>query len=149
MEPDAIFYPHLLSGWVIRIKLKEAADTKAERNLRPLGIPRHIDQPLPYLALAMELGTESSHQGTLSKLKSTPSEIPSEGHFIKLTDDFAQALHDLETAIDGDPDMVDYTGTAGQGDSLTRRRNCTPPNPSTTFRIDLGCPSPVVSAPIR
>jgi hypothetical protein len=120
MEPDAIFYPHLLSGWVIQVKLKEAADTNAERNLRPLGIPRHLDQPLPYLALVMELGTETAHQGTHSKLKSTASEIPSEGHFRKLTDDFAQALQDLVRAQESA--SPERTSASKQRKSASKKR---------------------------
>jgi hypothetical protein len=80
-----------LSGAVFQIKYKEAADTMAETDMRPVGIPRDLDRPLPYLAMLMELGTETSHQGIRSKIKCTPSEVPSE-QFQQLRQNWLDAL---------------------------------------------------------
>jgi hypothetical protein len=43
--------------------------------MRPIGIPRDLEDPLPYIAMLMELGTEAEYQGTGSKIKCTPSTL--------------------------------------------------------------------------
>ena len=63
-----IFNIENLSAFVVQIKYKVNADTQAGRELRPIGISRNIHQPLPYLALLMELGTESNHQEAKSQI---------------------------------------------------------------------------------
>ena len=60
---SAIFDVENLFAAVVQIKYKVNADTEAGRGLRPMGIPRNIHRPLPYIALLMELGNESNHQG--------------------------------------------------------------------------------------
>jgi len=61
VNEDAVFDPRLLSRAIFQIKYKEEADTMAETNMRPAGIPCDLEQPLPYLAMLMELCTEASH----------------------------------------------------------------------------------------
>jgi hypothetical protein len=51
-----------LSVSIFQIKNKSTADTKALRSLRPIGLPHDLHQPLPYLAVVMELGDESNYQ---------------------------------------------------------------------------------------
>ncbi|TDL16897.1 hypothetical protein BD410DRAFT_886367 [Rickenella mellea] len=60
------FNPKLFSGVQGQVKFRDNYDKIAERNIRPLGIPRpttprdlNKPMPLPYLALLMELGTDS------------------------------------------------------------------------------------------
>ncbi|KAF8343175.1 uncharacterized protein EI90DRAFT_3115693 [Cantharellus anzutake] len=55
VEPGAIFDCDQLSGLVVQVKNKKEGDTGAQRNLRPAGIIRDFKDPLPYLALLMEL----------------------------------------------------------------------------------------------
>jgi hypothetical protein len=69
---DTILDPAALSAVVVQVKYKTAGDTKAAETLRPAGVPRDLHQPLPYLALLLELGSESSYQGH-SKIKTTAS----------------------------------------------------------------------------
>jgi hypothetical protein len=87
---DAIFDPSLLSGLLVQVKFKFSGDPQAETLIRPFGIPRDPDQPLPYLALLMELGSESNYKG-LSKIKPTPSGTTADGEFSKLTTVLATA----------------------------------------------------------
>jgi ABC-type uncharacterized transport system permease subunit len=70
VSPAAIFNPALLSGLFLQIKLKVDRDAKAESAMRPVGIPHDLSQPLPYLAILMELGTEANYQVTHLKIKS-------------------------------------------------------------------------------
>jgi len=91
VDEGAVFDPDLLSGGVWQIKYKEAADTMAETGMRPIGIPRDLDRPLPYFAMLMELGNESSHKGIRSKIKCTPSEVPSD-QFRQLSQSWLDAL---------------------------------------------------------
>jgi hypothetical protein len=93
--PDATFDPNKIGGFVNQIKHKVGAATPAERNVRPIGIPRDLDRPLPYLTFVMELGNEASYQDTRSKIKTTASGTPSHGELRKLTDDWEMAKANL------------------------------------------------------
>ncbi|KAF8331451.1 uncharacterized protein EI90DRAFT_3057981 [Cantharellus anzutake] len=64
VDPGANFDCDQLSGFVIQVKNKKKGDTDtgAQRNLRPNGIIRDPEDPLPYLALLMELGTDSQYR---------------------------------------------------------------------------------------
>jgi hypothetical protein len=74
----AIFDIENLSAAVVQIKYKVNADLPA---LRPLGIPRSISRPLPYIALLMELGNESKYQNLNSKIKVSASPLKDAGTF--------------------------------------------------------------------
>jgi len=93
---EAIFEPSCLSAVVGQVKYKVAGDKKAEPAIRPLGIPRDLHQPLPYLALLMELGNESRYQETHSKAKTAVSEPLTPGLFLQRTRQHRAALDELE-----------------------------------------------------
>jgi hypothetical protein len=90
-----IFDPALLSAVVTQIKLETAGDTNTGNALRPIGVPRDIAQPLPYLVLLLELGNESLYQGTNSKIKTTASPAGN-SDFQKLTENWLAAVADLD-----------------------------------------------------
>ncbi|KAK2463806.1 hypothetical protein APHAL10511_004111 [Amanita phalloides] len=69
INPDSEFDPSRLSAVIGQVKNKVAGDKKAELAIRPIGLLRNRLQPLPYLAILMELGNESEHQATGSKNK--------------------------------------------------------------------------------
>jgi hypothetical protein len=94
VDENAVFDPELLSGAVFQIKYKAEADTTAETNMGPIGIPRDLERPLPYLAMLMEFGSEASHQTAGSKIKCTPSNVPPE-QFHQLRKDWLDALSRL------------------------------------------------------
>ncbi|KAK2464634.1 hypothetical protein APHAL10511_003327 [Amanita phalloides] len=83
-----------------QVKNKVAGDKKAELAIRPIGLPRNHHQPLPYLAMMMELGNESKYQDTHSKIKCEASEPPADGEFAKLYDSWKASTDKLE-AHDG------------------------------------------------
>ena len=91
---DAVFDPDLISDFVMQIKLQSVANTGAERKMRRGAIPN--DPALPYLAMLMELGTESTHQKTRSKLKSTIPEYDG-SQFQQLEEDWASSTSLLAT----------------------------------------------------
>ncbi|KIL60391.1 hypothetical protein M378DRAFT_26527 [Amanita muscaria Koide BX008] len=65
-DSNAKFDPSRLSAVFGQVKNKEAGDSKAEK---AIGIPCDPDQPLPYLAILMELGTMSTYRETGSNMK--------------------------------------------------------------------------------
>jgi hypothetical protein len=80
---------------VFQIKYKPETDTTAETDIRPIGIPRDLERPLPYFAMLMELGTEASRRTTGSKIECTPSNVPSE-QFQQLRKDWLTAISNLD-----------------------------------------------------
>jgi hypothetical protein len=92
VTPGAIFYPALLTGIVVQIKFKTTGDKQVGDSLRPLGIPRGLERPLPYLAILLELGNESEYQETRSKIKTTASKRVGRDQFQKLIDEWISAL---------------------------------------------------------
>jgi hypothetical protein len=96
ISDDAIFDPSMLSGAVFQVKNRDNADSKAELVLRPIGIPRDLCRPLPYLAFLMELGNESFHRDTKSKIKSTASRPPLDDEFRDLTEQWVHAAKTLK-----------------------------------------------------
>ncbi|KAF8324209.1 uncharacterized protein EI90DRAFT_3076333 [Cantharellus anzutake] len=83
VEPEDVFDPDKLSGLVVQVKYKKG-DTSAENNLRPAGIIRDRKAPLPYLALLMELGTESKYWGIAMVTYQAPKHFqPSEYQELK------------------------------------------------------------------
>ena len=92
---DAVFDPSQLS--VISCQLKFTTEGKeADFAIRPIGIPRDPENPLPYLTILMELGNESKYQESHSKIK-TVTPKPVDGGFAKLTADFADDLRKFES----------------------------------------------------
>jgi len=111
IKPDAVFDPAMLSGAFGQVKFKSNPDTQAEKLLRPIGLPRNFFQPLPYLALLLELGTESFHKGTKSKLQViTPKAVStSNGGFGTLVNNWltaAQGLANYQAVNKKDPKLV-------------------------------------------
>lgn len=82
-----------LSAGVIQVKFKMKADTKAELALRPLGIPRLL-KALPYLAMLLELGNETNHQKSGSRIQTTP---PADcGEFEDLQNEWLSSVKSLQ-----------------------------------------------------
>ncbi len=81
---DQIFDVENLSAAVVQVKYKTNADTKTGPALQPIGIPHNISRPLPYLALLMELGTESHFQQTKDQIQLIPSPPLSDSGFKEL-----------------------------------------------------------------
>jgi hypothetical protein len=96
VDPDSIFDPSQLSVAAVQVKYKVTGDKKVGIVIRPIGVPRNRRQPLPYLAILMELGNESKYNGNGSKIKYTASEPPADGEFGKLCDAWDEAVKNLE-----------------------------------------------------
>ncbi len=71
IDAKAVFDPAMLSAVFGQVKFKSKADTTAEQAIRPIGLPRSLSGPLPYLAMLFELGNDSNHGATKSKIKVT------------------------------------------------------------------------------
>jgi predicted aldo/keto reductase-like oxidoreductase len=97
VHPDAEFDPSRLSDITAQVKFRTTGDKKAEAAIRPIGVLRDRHQPLPYLAVLMELGTESHYKETNSKIKYATSEPPADGDFEDLCDAWDAAVKKLET----------------------------------------------------
>ena len=93
MSADAIFDPELLSDCVVQIKFRGVeADMKAGHKIMPHDAMLN-DGALPYLALQMELGTESEHQTTRSKIQvTTPPANPSDDGQYQAEEDWMSAV---------------------------------------------------------
>jgi hypothetical protein len=94
---DAIFDPAALSAVVVQVKFKSAGDKQAGNLLRPVGIPRDLSRPLPYLALLMELGNESTYRETGSKILTMIPSHEADKDFRTLVDHWFDAKKELET----------------------------------------------------
>jgi hypothetical protein len=97
VAPGEIFDPAALSGTIVQIKFRSGSDGNAELAPRPIGLPRDTVEPLPYLALYLELGNESSYKATNTKIKVTASEPTTLGRFKGLSDDCFHAAMKLAT----------------------------------------------------
>jgi hypothetical protein len=93
--PNIIFDPDALSAIVVHVNLKATPDTAAADALRPIGVPRDPSNPLPYLALLMELGTEAFHGKTKKKIKVATPGPAGEREFQKLTREWVGATQAL------------------------------------------------------
>jgi hypothetical protein len=78
---DEPFDPAALSAVICQVKYQTIGDKRAGDALRPIGIPRDLDQPLPYLALLLELGSSATCQETPAKIQSTAAAPPKDGEF--------------------------------------------------------------------
>lgn len=109
IDADAVFNPAMLSAAFGQVKYKSKADTTAEQAIRPIGLPRNSTEPLPYLALLLELGNESHHGKTHSKIKVTIPKATEKDKFQSLTENHLVAVEALR----------DYQAQAGQPVELT------------------------------
>ena len=97
------FDPSRLSAVAAQVKFKAACDKKAELAIRPTVVPRDRRQPLPYLALLMELGSESEYQESSSKIRCTASEPLPDGKF----EEYCDALDAAEEKLASHPKRKD------------------------------------------
>jgi hypothetical protein len=95
IQAEAIFDPAMLSAVFTQVKFKNQADTTAEQAIRPIGLPRNLSRPLPYLALLLELGNESAHRTAHSKIKVTIPKHTAKDEFQNLTEDWLAAAKTL------------------------------------------------------
>jgi len=95
VDPNSKFDPNLLSAIAGQFKNKVAGDKQAELAIRPIGVFRDPRQPLPYLALLMELGTESRFIENGSMIKCTASEPRADDEFEILCDALRNAEMEL------------------------------------------------------
>jgi hypothetical protein len=97
VDPDSKFVPSLLSVVAGQVKYKIAGDKEAEDAIRPIGASRDRHQPLPYLAMFMELGSESRYRASGSKIKCAASKPPADDEFGRLSDAWDEAVKEFET----------------------------------------------------
>ena len=97
VHPNSIFDPSLLSAVVVQVKYKTTGDKNAEHAIRPIGVPRDHNPPLPYLAILMELGSTSRYQETRKRIKYEAPEILPDSEFGILHKAWKAAENDLET----------------------------------------------------
>ena len=115
IDGHAVFDPAMLSAAFVQVKYKDNAATKAEQAIRPIGLPRDLTEPLPYLSLLLELGNDSYHRTPHSKIKVTIPEATEKDKFRRLADSHlvaVEALQDYkaqaEPPVKGvkDPDLI-------------------------------------------
>ena len=97
IDAKAIFDPAMLSAVFGQVKFKSKADTTTEQAIRPIGLPRSLSEsgPLPYLAMLFELGNDSNHGRTKSKIKVTTPTSTTKDEFQKLTQNWLTAVKAL------------------------------------------------------
>ena len=100
VAPSETFNVAKLSAVVVQVKYKTKADTKAEPAIRPLGIHRDLSQPLPYIAILLELGNESRHQKTNTRFQVTTPPPLVNGKFEDLQQRWISALQQLKNYKD-------------------------------------------------
>jgi hypothetical protein len=91
-----VFDPERQSACFVSVKLKTAGDLKAGNTLRPIGMPRSLTEPLPYIALHLELGCETTYRETQTKIVSRSSKPAPPGEFERLVDEWVAASKKLE-----------------------------------------------------
>jgi hypothetical protein len=94
---NEIFDPARNSSIVAQLKLKSGGDFKAGNKIKPIGIHRSLEQPLPYIAIHVELGCKVLYRASGGTLMVTTSEPPFPGQFRLLTSDWIIARNELET----------------------------------------------------
>jgi hypothetical protein len=82
---------------VCQIKYKAKGDKKAEAAIHPISAPCDCHQPLPYLAVLMELGTESHYNDNNLKIKYATPKPHVDSEFRNLCDVWDAAVKQLET----------------------------------------------------
>jgi hypothetical protein len=94
IDTEAFFDPVMLSAVFGQVKFKSEADTATEQVIRPIGLPCDPPVPSPYLALLFELGNDTDHKATKSKIKvTTPTPTPT---FQELRENWMAAVKALE-----------------------------------------------------
>ena len=111
INADAVFDPAMLSAAFGRVRYKSKADTTAEQAIRPIGVPRDITEPPPHLTFLLELGNESLHVKTHSRIKVTIPEGSEKDTFQTLSSRYLVATEALRG----------YQAQAGQPVKGTRR----------------------------
>jgi hypothetical protein len=96
IDDGTVFDPARLSGIVARIENKIASDIGTRDDLRPMGILRDPDHPLPYLAILLELGNESDYKDTGGKILCEASEPVGEGELRAREDDWNKSKELLD-----------------------------------------------------
>ena len=96
IKSGAFFDPAMLSAVFGQVKFKNRADTTAEEAIRPFGLFRDLSEPLPYLTLLFELGNESAHGATRSKIKVTTPTPTANGEFPRLRRNWLTAVEALD-----------------------------------------------------
>ena len=97
IEADADFDPARLTAAFGKVKFKSEAGTTAEEVIRPIGIPPDLSRPYLTLEFLLELGNESAHGTTGSKIKVTvPKSQAAEGEFQKLAGNWLAAAKSLQ-----------------------------------------------------
>ena len=100
IAPDSIFDPSLISPIALQIKFRTAGDLDAELAIRPIGVDRDLNKPLPYLAVLMELGCEQHFKENNKKIKYSASGPLADGAFRSLCEAWKAAVKNLETNIE-------------------------------------------------
>ena len=103
VDPDSIFDPSLLSSMAVQVKYKIAGDGNASSAIRPIGVVRDLDKPLPYLAILMELGCEQCFNENGTKIKYLAPGPLADGAFRTLHNAWDVAAKNLITNTDKDP----------------------------------------------
>ena len=100
---DADFDPARLAA--VFGKVTEAGTT-AEKAIRPIGIPLDLSRPYLTLEFLLELGNESAHGTTGSKIKVTvPKSQAAEGEFQKLAGNWLAAAKSLQGRQERKPEQ--------------------------------------------
>ena len=100
IHEESIFDPSLLFGIAGQVKFRTDGDLDAELGIRPIGVDRDLDDPLPYLAILMELGCKQRFKENGMKIKCLASEPPAGGRFRSLVEKRNMALEDLASNTD-------------------------------------------------
>ena len=104
IDAKAIFDPAMLSAVFGQVKFKSKTDTTAEQAIRPIGLSCSLFGPLPYLAMLFELGNDSNHGRTKSKIKVTTPTSTTKDEFQKLTQNWLTAVQALGKYQAGHPE---------------------------------------------
>jgi hypothetical protein len=112
------FNPSRLSVVAGQVKFKHDRDKQAGYKIRPIGIPRDRHHPLPYLALLMELGNDSTYRESNSKILSIPSaSATDQATYSALADQLDAAT---KPAKDGEPSQGEINTIRQEMDSFNR-----------------------------
>ena len=91
VEVGERFDPTLLSACLVQCKFRKAT---SGCNVRPIGIPRDGMEPLPYLWMLIELGTEVKHKTTQSAIEAVAGS-PSGEVYSSLVSKWTQSVNEL------------------------------------------------------
>ena len=100
VHEESIFDPSLLSEIPGQIKFRDNGERVAELGIRPIGVDRDLDNPVPYLAILMELGCKQRFKENGKKIKYSASDLPVDGEFRSLVEKRNTALEYLASNTD-------------------------------------------------